>query len=162
MPILWVLGACTQSTAVNKYCPGLAVRLCCVLGFCVFHPCEVFQVWKLLSAAACSLRSCAVLLLQVFKNPHEIVTVLLIQTLGALVPSIPVCLSTAMESTAQDARLAQLLELHDASVHFAKGLEVAMLPNLSKALPLNAVVLCFVKSIVAFCLVLGGGRDFLF
>ncbi|KAI1233596.1 hypothetical protein IHE44_0004029 [Lamprotornis superbus] len=69
---------------------------------------------------------------QVFKNPHEIVTVLLIQTLGALVPSIPVCLSTAMERTAQDSRLAQLLELHDASVHFAKGLEVAMLPNLKE------------------------------
>ncbi|KAG9349861.1 hypothetical protein JZ751_026214 [Albula glossodonta] len=34
---------------------------------------------------------------QVFKNPYEVVTVLLIQTLGAMVPSIPVCLSTAME-----------------------------------------------------------------
>lgn len=78
----------------------------------------------------------AVLLLQVFKNPHEVVTVLLIQTLGALVPSIPACLSTAMERTGQESKLAQLLELHDASVHFAKGLEVAMLPNLSKALAL--------------------------
>uniref|UniRef100_A0A8C9MII3 Conserved oligomeric Golgi complex subunit 7 n=1 Tax=Serinus canaria TaxID=9135 RepID=A0A8C9MII3_SERCA len=58
---------------------------------------------------------------QVFKNPHEVVTVLLIQTLGALVPSIPVCLSTAMERTGQDTRLTQLLELHDATVHFAKG-----------------------------------------
>ncbi|KAF2985608.1 hypothetical protein EK904_005118 [Melospiza melodia maxima] len=69
---------------------------------------------------------------QVFKNPHEVVTVLLIQTLGALVPSIPVCLSTAMERTGQDTKLAQLLELHDATVHFAKGLEVAMLPNLKE------------------------------
>ncbi|XP_008933945.1 PREDICTED: conserved oligomeric Golgi complex subunit 7, partial [Merops nubicus] len=67
---------------------------------------------------------------QVFKNPHEIVTVLLIQTLGALVPSIPVCLSTALERTGQDTKLSKLLELYDATTHFAKGLEVAMLPNL--------------------------------
>ncbi|XP_068063491.1 conserved oligomeric Golgi complex subunit 7 isoform X2 [Anomalospiza imberbis] len=69
---------------------------------------------------------------QVFKNPYEVVTVLLIQTLGALVPSIPVCLSTAMDRTGQDTKLTQLLELHDATVHFAKGLEVAMLPNLKE------------------------------
>ncbi|NXL78858.1 COG7 protein, partial [Leptocoma aspasia] len=100
---------------------------------------------------------------QVFKNPHEVVTVLLIQTLGALVPSIPVCLSTAMERTGQDTKLAQLLELHDATVHFAKGLEVAMLPNLSKALALNSVICVspLQSPIVGFCLVLGGGRDYL-
>ncbi|NXM82303.1 COG7 protein, partial [Oenanthe oenanthe] len=69
---------------------------------------------------------------QVFKNPHEVVTVLLIQTLGALVPSIPVCLSSAMERTGQESRLAQLLELHSTSVHFARGLEVAMLPSLKE------------------------------
>lgn len=107
------------------------------------------QIWKLLAALCCCvflsgnvLLPVAVLLPQVFKNPHEIVTVLLIQTLGALVPSIPVCLSTAMERTGQDTKLNQLLELHDATVHFAKGLEVAMLPNLSKALALNTVILC--------------------
>ncbi|NWI70809.1 COG7 protein, partial [Todus mexicanus] len=69
---------------------------------------------------------------QVFRNPHEIVTVLLIQTLGALVPSIPVCLSTALERTGQETKLSKLLELYDATVHFAKGLEVAMLPNLKE------------------------------
>ncbi|KFQ77454.1 Conserved oligomeric Golgi complex subunit 7, partial [Phoenicopterus ruber ruber] len=69
---------------------------------------------------------------QVFKNPHEIVTVLLIQTLGALVPSIPVCLSTALERTGQETKLNKLLELYDATIHFAKGLEVAMLPNLKE------------------------------
>ncbi|KAK2543967.1 conserved oligomeric Golgi complex subunit 7 [Columba livia] len=69
---------------------------------------------------------------QVFKNPHEVVTVLLIQTLGALVPSIPVCLGTAVERTGRDARLNKLLELYDATIHFAKGLEVAMLPNLKE------------------------------
>uniref|UniRef100_G5E7U7 Conserved oligomeric Golgi complex subunit 7 n=1 Tax=Meleagris gallopavo TaxID=9103 RepID=G5E7U7_MELGA len=69
---------------------------------------------------------------QVFKKPHEIVTVLLIQTLGALVPSIPVCLSTAMERTGQETKLSKLLELYDATVHFAKGLEMAMLPNLKE------------------------------
>uniref|UniRef100_A0A8C3KZS5 Conserved oligomeric Golgi complex subunit 7 n=1 Tax=Chrysolophus pictus TaxID=9089 RepID=A0A8C3KZS5_CHRPC len=74
----------------------------------------------------------AFLLPQVFKKPHEIVTVLLIQTLGALVPSIPVCLSTAMERTGQETKLSKLLELYDATVHFAKGLEMAMLPNLKE------------------------------
>ncbi|XP_010568816.1 PREDICTED: conserved oligomeric Golgi complex subunit 7 isoform X2 [Haliaeetus leucocephalus] len=69
---------------------------------------------------------------KVFKNPHEIVTVLLIQTLGALVPSIPVCLSTAVERTGQNTKLNKLLELYDATIHFAKGLEVAMLPNLKE------------------------------
>lgn len=76
----------------------------------------------------------AFLLPQVFKKPHEIVTVLLIQTLGALVPSIPVCLGTAMERTGQETKLNKLLELYDATIHFAKGLEVAMLPNLSRFL----------------------------
>lgn len=74
----------------------------------------------------------ASLFVQVFKNPHEIVTVLLIQTLGALVPSIPVCLSTAMERASQETRLNKLLELHDTTAHFARGLEVAMLSNLSR------------------------------
>ncbi|XP_065588739.1 conserved oligomeric Golgi complex subunit 7 isoform X1 [Cyrtonyx montezumae] len=69
---------------------------------------------------------------QVFRNPHEIVTVLLIQTLGALVPSIPVCLSTAMERTGQETKLSKLLELYDATIHFAEGLEMAMLPNLKE------------------------------
>lgn len=79
----------------------------------------------------------AFLLPQVFKKPHEVVTVLLIQTLGALVPSIPVCLSTAMERTGQETKLSKLLELYDATIHFAKGLEMAMLPNLSRASALN-------------------------
>uniref|UniRef100_A0A452HBS6 Conserved oligomeric Golgi complex subunit 7 n=1 Tax=Gopherus agassizii TaxID=38772 RepID=A0A452HBS6_9SAUR len=70
--------------------------------------------------------------MQIFKNPHEIVTVLLIQTLGALVPSIPVCLSTAMERAGQETKLRKLLELHDTTAHFARGLEVAMLSNLKE------------------------------
>nr|CAG32730.1 hypothetical protein RCJMB04_34c11 [Gallus gallus] len=57
---------------------------------------------------------------QVFKKPHEVVTVLLIQTLGALVPSIPVCLSTAMERTGQETKLSKLLELYDATVTLCK------------------------------------------
>uniref|UniRef100_A0A8C8VIQ3 Conserved oligomeric Golgi complex subunit 7 n=1 Tax=Pelusios castaneus TaxID=367368 RepID=A0A8C8VIQ3_9SAUR len=70
--------------------------------------------------------------MQVFRNPHEIVTVLLIQTLSALVPSIPVCLSTAMERASQETKLNMLLELYDITTHFARGLEVAMLPNLKE------------------------------
>lgn len=53
-----------------------------------------------------------------------------IQTLGAIVPSIPVCLSTAIEKASQEDKLHVLLDLHDSTVHFAKGLEAAMLPHL--------------------------------
>ncbi|XP_069547627.1 conserved oligomeric Golgi complex subunit 7 [Brachyistius frenatus] len=66
---------------------------------------------------------------QVFKNPYEVVTVLLIQTLGATVPSIPVCLSTAMERAAQEQRLDTLLELHHTTSNFGHSLEAAMLPH---------------------------------
>lgn len=69
---------------------------------------------------------------QVFRNPYEIVTVLQIQTLGAIVPSIPVCLSTALEKASQEDKLHVLLDLHDSTVHFAKGLEAAMLPHLGE------------------------------
>ncbi|KAL0984367.1 hypothetical protein UPYG_G00140530 [Umbra pygmaea] len=69
---------------------------------------------------------------QVFKNPYEVVTVLLIQTLGALVPSIPVCLSSAMECSPQDQRLDTLLELHNTAATFGRGLEQAMLPHLGE------------------------------
>uniref|UniRef100_A0A8C8IZN7 Conserved oligomeric Golgi complex subunit 7 n=1 Tax=Oncorhynchus tshawytscha TaxID=74940 RepID=A0A8C8IZN7_ONCTS len=69
---------------------------------------------------------------QVFKNPYEVVTVLLIQTLGALVPSIPVCLSTAMELTPQEQRMDTLLELHHTAATFGRSLEQAMLPHLGE------------------------------
>ncbi|KAF7667698.1 hypothetical protein LDENG_00049090 [Lucifuga dentata] len=69
---------------------------------------------------------------QVFKNPYEVVTVLLIQTLGAMVPSIPVCLGTVMERAAQEQRLDTLLELHHTTSTFGHGLEAAMLPHLGE------------------------------
>uniref|UniRef100_A0A3P8SJI1 Conserved oligomeric Golgi complex subunit 7 n=1 Tax=Amphiprion percula TaxID=161767 RepID=A0A3P8SJI1_AMPPE len=69
---------------------------------------------------------------QVFKNPYEVVTVLLIQTLGAMVPSIPVCLSTAMERASQEQRLDTLLELHNTASTFGHSLEAAMLPHLGQ------------------------------
>ncbi|XP_039992099.1 conserved oligomeric Golgi complex subunit 7 isoform X2 [Xiphias gladius] len=69
---------------------------------------------------------------QVFKNPYEVVTVLLIQTLGAMVPSIAVCLSTAMERAAQEEHLDTLLELHQTTSTFGHGLEAAMLPHLGE------------------------------
>lgn len=69
---------------------------------------------------------------QVFKNPYEVVTVLLIQTLGAMVPSIPMCLSTALERTAQEQRLDALLELHGATAAFGRSLEACMLPHLGE------------------------------
>uniref|UniRef100_A0A4W6BRY4 Conserved oligomeric Golgi complex subunit 7 n=1 Tax=Lates calcarifer TaxID=8187 RepID=A0A4W6BRY4_LATCA len=69
---------------------------------------------------------------QVFKNPYEVVTVLLIQTLGAMVPSIAVCLSTAMERAAQEQRLDTLLELHQTTSTFGHSLEAAMLPHLGE------------------------------
>uniref|UniRef100_UPI0037E8ABC4 conserved oligomeric Golgi complex subunit 7 n=1 Tax=Semicossyphus pulcher TaxID=241346 RepID=UPI0037E8ABC4 len=69
---------------------------------------------------------------QVFKNPYEVVTVLLIQTLGAMVPSIPVCLSAAVERSAQEQRLDTLLELHNTTSTFGHSLEAAMLPHLGE------------------------------
>ncbi|TMS22433.1 Conserved oligomeric Golgi complex subunit 7 [Larimichthys crocea] len=69
---------------------------------------------------------------QVFKNPYEVVTVLLIQTLGAMVPSIPVCLSSAVERAAQEQRLDTLLELHHTTFTFGHSLEAAMLPHLGE------------------------------
>ncbi|XP_033975737.1 conserved oligomeric Golgi complex subunit 7 [Trematomus bernacchii] len=69
---------------------------------------------------------------QVFKNPYEVVTVLLIQTLGAMVPSIPVCLSSALERSAQEQRLDTLLELHHTTSTFGHSLEAAMLPHLGE------------------------------
>ncbi|KAM9424030.1 conserved oligomeric Golgi complex subunit 7 [Pholidichthys leucotaenia] len=79
---------------------------------------------------------------QVFKNPYEVVTVLLIQTLGAMVPSIPVSLSTAMERAAQEQRLDTLLELHQTTSTFGHSLEAAMLPHLGETnlLKLNELV----------------------
>ncbi|XP_007951381.1 conserved oligomeric Golgi complex subunit 7 [Orycteropus afer afer] len=67
---------------------------------------------------------------QVFKNPREVVTVLLIQTLGALVPSLPMCLSSALERAGPEMELTKLLEFYDITAHFAKGLEMALLPHL--------------------------------
>uniref|UniRef100_H3D5H6 Conserved oligomeric Golgi complex subunit 7 n=1 Tax=Tetraodon nigroviridis TaxID=99883 RepID=H3D5H6_TETNG len=69
---------------------------------------------------------------QVFKNPYEVVTVLLIQTLGAMVPSVPVCLNTAVERAAQEQRLDTLLELHHVTFTFGHSLETAMLPHLGE------------------------------
>lgn len=70
--------------------------------------------------------------LQVFKNPHDVVTVLLIQTLGALVPSLPMCLSSGVERAGPELELVKLLEFYDATAHFAKGLEMALLPHARK------------------------------
>lgn len=55
---------------------------------------------------------------------------LLIQTLGAMVPSIPVCLSSAMERAAQEQRLDTLLELYQTTSTFGHSLEAAMLPHM--------------------------------
>lgn len=65
--------------------------------------------------------------LQVFKNPHEVVTVLLIQTLGALLPTLPDCLSSGVERAGPELGLLKLLEFYDATAHFAQGLEMAQL-----------------------------------
>ncbi|XP_056153347.1 conserved oligomeric Golgi complex subunit 7 [Lampris incognitus] len=74
---------------------------------------------------------------QVFRNPYEVVTVLLIQSLGAMVPSIPVCLSTTMERTAQEECLETLLELHQTTTTFGRNLEAVMLPHLGESNPLK-------------------------
>ncbi|XP_062331248.1 conserved oligomeric Golgi complex subunit 7 [Osmerus eperlanus] len=69
---------------------------------------------------------------QVFRNPYEVVTVLLIQTLGAMVPAVPVCLSSALEHTPPEQRLDCLLELHHTASAFGRSLESAMLPHLGE------------------------------
>ncbi|XP_007903979.1 conserved oligomeric Golgi complex subunit 7 isoform X1 [Callorhinchus milii] len=69
---------------------------------------------------------------QVFQNASEIVTVLQIQTLSALVPSVPVYLSTALERASSEDKLSLLLDLHASTTHFAKSLEAAMLPHLGE------------------------------
>uniref|UniRef100_A0A2K5R1Q5 Conserved oligomeric Golgi complex subunit 7 n=1 Tax=Cebus imitator TaxID=2715852 RepID=A0A2K5R1Q5_CEBIM len=67
---------------------------------------------------------------QVFQKPHEVVTVLLIQTLGALTPSLPSCISSGVERAGPEQELTRLLEFYDTTAHFAKGLEMALLPHL--------------------------------
>ncbi|XP_077595863.1 conserved oligomeric Golgi complex subunit 7 [Stigmatopora nigra] len=67
---------------------------------------------------------------QVFKNPHEVVTVLLIQILGAMVPSIPICLNTCMDRAPQEERLDTLLELNNTVLTLGHNLEAAMIPHL--------------------------------
>lgn len=76
--------------------------------------------------------ACTPLPLQVFKNPYEVVTVLLIQTLGDLAPSLPMCLGSSVEQAGPELELPKLLELYAATAHFAKGLEMALLPHSRK------------------------------
>lgn len=74
---------------------------------------------------------------QVFQNPHQVVTVLLLQVLGALTPSLPACLTAAMDRCSPEGKLSQLLGLYGTTVYFAHGLEAAMLPSLGKSLALG-------------------------
>ncbi|XP_016010991.2 conserved oligomeric Golgi complex subunit 7 [Rousettus aegyptiacus] len=66
---------------------------------------------------------------QVFRNPHEVATVLLIQTLGDLSPSLPACLAAGVEQAGPELELAKLLDFHAATTHFAKALETALLSH---------------------------------
>ncbi|XP_066131952.1 conserved oligomeric Golgi complex subunit 7 isoform X1 [Saccopteryx bilineata] len=66
---------------------------------------------------------------QVFKNPCEVVTVLLVQTLGDLAPPLPACLGSSVERAGPELELPTLLELYATTSHFAKGLETALLPH---------------------------------
>ncbi|XP_026543900.1 conserved oligomeric Golgi complex subunit 7 [Notechis scutatus] len=74
---------------------------------------------------------------QIFQNPHQVVTVLLLQVLGALAPSLPTCLTAAMERCSPESKLSQLLGLYGTTIYFAHGLEAAMLPSLGKSLALG-------------------------
>ncbi|XP_016146878.1 conserved oligomeric Golgi complex subunit 7 [Sinocyclocheilus grahami] len=69
---------------------------------------------------------------QVFKNPCEVLTVLMIQTLGAMVPSIPDCIAVALRRSSGDSRLDVLLELHQTAANFSRSLEAAMQPQLGE------------------------------
>ncbi|XP_016078193.1 PREDICTED: conserved oligomeric Golgi complex subunit 7 isoform X2 [Miniopterus natalensis] len=78
---------------------------------------------------------------QVFKNPYEVVTVLLIQTLGDLAPSLPTCLGSSVEQAGPELELPKLLELYAATAHFAKGLEMALLPHSHEHNPVKVMEL---------------------
>lgn len=67
---------------------------------------------------------------QVFKNPYEVVTVLMIQTLSAMLPSIPECIAAALERCPAESRLDTILELHQTTASFSHSLEKAMQPHL--------------------------------
>uniref|UniRef100_A0A8C1IZ53 Conserved oligomeric Golgi complex subunit 7 n=1 Tax=Cyprinus carpio TaxID=7962 RepID=A0A8C1IZ53_CYPCA len=69
---------------------------------------------------------------QVFRNPCEVLTVLMIQTLGAMVPSIPDCIAVALKRCSGDSRLDVLLELHQTAANFSRSLEAAMQPQLGE------------------------------
>uniref|UniRef100_A0A8C1U2J6 Conserved oligomeric Golgi complex subunit 7 n=1 Tax=Cyprinus carpio TaxID=7962 RepID=A0A8C1U2J6_CYPCA len=69
---------------------------------------------------------------QVFRNPCEVLTVLMIQTLGAMVPSIPDCIAVALKRCSGDSRLDVLLELHQTAANFSRSLEAAMQPHLGE------------------------------
>uniref|UniRef100_A0A673FXK5 Conserved oligomeric Golgi complex subunit 7 n=1 Tax=Sinocyclocheilus rhinocerous TaxID=307959 RepID=A0A673FXK5_9TELE len=69
---------------------------------------------------------------QVFKNPCEVLTVLMIQTLGAMVPSIPDCIAVTLRRSSGDSRLDVLLELHQTAANFSRSLEAAMQPQLGE------------------------------
>ncbi len=92
-------------------------------------------------------RSCSVthtlrrvsMCVQVFKNPCEVLTVLMIQTLGAMVPSIPDCIAVALKRCSGDCRLDVLLELHQTAANFSRSLEAAMQPQLGACTTKNPV-----------------------
>uniref|UniRef100_A0A673I7Y9 Conserved oligomeric Golgi complex subunit 7 n=1 Tax=Sinocyclocheilus rhinocerous TaxID=307959 RepID=A0A673I7Y9_9TELE len=69
---------------------------------------------------------------QVFKNPCEVLTVLMIQTLGAMVPTIPDCIAVALKRYSGDCRVDVLLELHQTAANFSRSLEAAMQPQLGE------------------------------
>ncbi|XP_057179178.1 conserved oligomeric Golgi complex subunit 7 isoform X2 [Triplophysa rosa] len=69
---------------------------------------------------------------QVFRNPCEVVTVLMIQTLGAMSPSIPECIAAALKRCSSECRLDILLELHQTAANFGRSLEAAMQPQLGE------------------------------
>ncbi|XP_022529790.2 conserved oligomeric Golgi complex subunit 7 [Astyanax mexicanus] len=82
---------------------------------------------------------------QVFKNPYEVVTVLTIQTLGAMVPSIPDSIAAALECCPAEGRLETILELHQTAANFSRSLETAMQPHLSEC---NLLKVCELVSCV--------------
>lgn len=67
---------------------------------------------------------------QVFKNPYEVVTVLMIQTLGAMLPSIPECIAGELKRCSGEDRLDTLLDLHHTAANFSRSMESAMTPHL--------------------------------
>ena len=114
---------------LNHYLPDSGIQTCIHtdIHLYTFHG---IKCTVLILADFCNNTLCVCV--KVFRNPYEVVTVLMIQTLSAMVPSIPECIAVELKGCPGEDRLDTLLELHQTAANFSRSLETAMLPHLGK------------------------------